>query len=123
MTEELLEQMKHIDVKPGDRFVIHCDAPISPDTIDKFGKAWSEFIGDRDNKLLILDKGQTLSVLNFSDEKSEEAKSLLKLIADTWDKAPPGSHPFDKVVKDWLEQEMSPAVALVRNYLKRENTS
>ncbi|MDX0973548.1 hypothetical protein GOL21_28160 [Sinorhizobium medicae] len=63
--------LKRLDLKPGDRFVLSVDRPISMEMCERIQKLWRDFIGDdSEHRLMVLDAGIELSVINV-EAKSE----------------------------------------------------
>lgn len=76
-TEEIryLGDLQRLELKPGDRFVLTVDRPISGEMAAKLGEVWARFVGDdrEDLKLLILDSGMKLGVLNWDTAADVDA--------------------------------------------------
>ncbi|QOF71469.1 hypothetical protein IG197_27640 [Aminobacter sp. SR38] len=72
---EFLGDLQRLDLKPGDRFVLTMNGPVSMDTAARIRDAWTHFVGgDEDQfKLLILDGGCKLGVIG--SEAMDEASS------------------------------------------------
>ena len=68
-----------LQVRPGDRFVVRSDRPLSKEMVHHLMDNWRHFAGD-EVKLLILDKGFDLSVLR--DEETPPPQSHVRPFAD-----------------------------------------
>lgn len=68
--------LRRCDVRPGDRFVLTVERPISRDTHDRIQAVWRDFIGsDNPAKLLVLEDGMHLGVIGPVDAaQGAEAK-------------------------------------------------
>ena len=64
MTDTLIkiEDLQRIDVRPGDRFVLRMDGPISMDLAQQLKKNWALFWG-KEVPILIMEKGTELFVI------------------------------------------------------------
>lgn len=66
-----LGHLQRMDLKPGDRFILTMDRPISMEMCERIQKLWRDFIGDdSEHRLMVLDAGIELSVINV-EAKSE----------------------------------------------------
>lgn len=57
--------LQRLELKPGDRFVLTVDRPVSGEMAAKLREAWARFVGDdrEDLKLLILGSGMKLGAI------------------------------------------------------------
>ena len=58
-----LGELRRLDVKPGDRFVIMTDQRLTVEHYRKLQELWSGFIGSDGNKLLVLDGGMKIGAI------------------------------------------------------------
>jgi len=56
-------ELRRVDIKPGDKFVLRFDQPLSLDAIARFQSYWERFAGPG-VPLLVLDSHAELSVIN-----------------------------------------------------------
>lgn len=61
-----------LQVRPGDRFVVRSDRPLSKEMMHHLKENWRQFAGD-EVKLLILDKGFDLSVIRDEETPSPQS--------------------------------------------------
>lgn len=58
----VVKNLRRVDVRPGDRFVLLCNHSITAETSDRIRKLWSEFMG-RDVPILVLPRGYEVGVI------------------------------------------------------------
>lgn len=54
---QFLGELRRMDVKPGDRFVLMIDKPMPMSMHARIREIWADFMGADKNKLLVLDSG------------------------------------------------------------------
>jgi len=66
MAEEIryIGELQRLELKPGDRFVLTTDRPISHEQAERIKDVWHQFVGPERHELLILDNGMKLGVIS-----------------------------------------------------------
>ncbi len=60
-----LGNLARIEAKPGDRFVLMTDGPVSEETARRFTDEWKRFMGPDAPRIMILSDGIKLGVVGF----------------------------------------------------------
>ena len=55
-------ELRRIDVRPGDKFVLNVDQPVSAQSAHRLQEIWRQFI-EGEAPLLILERGMELAVI------------------------------------------------------------
>jgi hypothetical protein len=99
VADELIkvENLRRLDVQPGDRYVILTDHEISADTSDQIRRIWSQFAG-KDVPLLVLPPGFELAVFRPDDSVSKLRMVVSELLDNSW-------RHDGKASKEWVALE------------------
>lgn len=62
-----LGNLARIEVKPGDRFVLMTDGPVSEETARRFTEEWKRFMGSDAPKLMILSDGIKIGAIGYEE--------------------------------------------------------
>lgn len=62
-------ELQRVDVKPGDRFVLSIDRPVSMEMKRCLEHIWEDFVGSNAAKILILEPGMKLGVFGDASNK------------------------------------------------------
>lgn len=62
---QFVGELQRLELKPGDRFVLHCDRPLPAVVAEHLERGWRRFVGDRADEfpLLVLEPGMRLGVI------------------------------------------------------------
>ena len=73
MSDEIrfIGELQRVDVKPGDRFVIHTDQLLTPNMAEDLLRAWWRFVGKDGPPLMVLARGFRLGVLGESGDTND----------------------------------------------------
>lgn len=79
-----LGELRRLDVKPGDRFVIMSDRPLPMSAVEHIQKAWNAFIGSDETKLLVLDGGLKIGAIGpaSNNDLLAAAKEVLGMLEE-----------------------------------------
>lgn len=67
-----LGDLRRLDVKPGDRFVIMTDQRLTAEHYRKLQELWAGFIGSDGNKILVLDGGMKIGAIGQASDLNHD---------------------------------------------------
>lgn len=89
--------LERLELKAGDRFVIHADRPISREHAEQLTRIWRDWVGEADAEafpLLILDAGLQLRVIAGAPPPPEPGPPALELVCTACGARPSEGHAF-----------------------------
>lgn len=76
MMGSIVGSLARVEVRPGDRFVLMTDGPVSEEEARRFNDAWNRFMGPDAPKIMILPDGTKLGVVGVDMSSSMDTQAV-----------------------------------------------